>query len=283
MKKLIAIICLFVASVCGQSNPDLLKIVETEKAFAKDAEANSTKKAFLDYLADVGIVFSPTAMNGKEVWKNRPDSKASLLAWSPAFADISSNGAIGYTTGDWQFYPKRGEAATAFGQYFTIWQKQPDGNYKAVLDLGVTHPKPEKLQTDWTAPGVAPSAPDSKKMSATAAAQAFFETGEAEGLSKAYKTFAAEDLRMLRDGNFPFVGKKNALDFLKKDKIASVKFTKRMFFVGAGDLAYLSDVYAITKSDKSIVKGNLAQIWRLRNGNWQIVMDVWNIIPADKK
>lgn len=278
----LVIMLILSVGVYPQSKSDLEKLVETEKAFAKTAETKSTKEAFLEFLADDGIVFSPTAANGKEVGKSRPDNTASLLAWSPAFADISSNGVIGYTTGDWQFYPKRGEAATAFGQYFTVWQKQSDGNFKAVLDLGVTHPKPEKVETDWKFPTVVSSDADSKKTSATAAAQLFFETAEANGLNKAYKTFAAEDVRLLREENYPILGKKAALEMMKKEK-GAVKFTKRMFFVGAGDLAYLSDAFTITKDDKTTVKGNLAQVWRLRNGNWQIVMDVWNQLPPEKK
>lgn len=273
---------LFFGNSYGQSSPDLQKLVATEKAFAKADETNGTKAAFLEFLADDGIVFSPLATNGKEAWKNRPNSPA-LLAWNPAYADVSSNGALGYTTGGWSFHPKgKTDPATSIGQYFTVWQKQADGNFKAVLDLGVSHPKPATDIADWTSPTIVSSAPDTKKSTSTAAAQLFFETAEAGGLSKAYKTFAAEDVRLLREGVFPILGKQNALETIKKEK-GAVKFSKRMFFVGGGDFAYLSDTYTLTKADKTSVKGNFAQVWRLRDGGWQIVIDVWNELPPEKK
>lgn len=279
---LLSLIFIISANLFAQENTDLKKLVETEKSFASTAASRGTRAAFLEFLADDGIVFNPTAINGKELWGKRPES-ASLLAWNPAYADISSNGALGYTTGDWQFYPKgKSESAAAFGQYFTIWQKQAGGNYKAVLDLGISHPKPPSTVTDWKSPAIVSPNPDTRKSSATAAAQLFFETAESIGLAKAYKTFAAEDIRILREENLPVTGKKDGLELLKKDK-GAVRFSKRMFFVGAGDLAYLSDVYTITKTDKTTIKGNLAQVWKLRGGDWQIVMDVWNRIPVEKK
>lgn len=282
MKKLLILFFLSVTCIYGQNNADLQKLVETEKAFAKAAEMNGTRSAFLEFLADDGIVFSPTATNGKEVWKNRTASPA-LLAWSPTYADVSSNGVLGYTTGDWSFRPKgKSDEPTAFGQYFTVWQKQADGNFKAVLDLGVAHPKPTTVETTWKSPAPVSNNTDSKKASATGAAQSFFEQAEMSGLAKAYKMFAAEDVRLLREGSFPILGRKDALERVKKDK-GTVKFSKRMFFVGGGDLAYLSDAYTLTKEDKTTVKGNLAQVWRLRNGNWQLVMDVWNQLPPEKK
>ena len=99
MKKLLITIILCGAAICfGQTKPEAEKIVETEKAFAKAADEKGIKPAFLEFLADDGIIFRPAAINGKESFRSRPDSPA-LLSWRPTFADISSNGALGYSTG----------------------------------------------------------------------------------------------------------------------------------------------------------------------------------------
>src|SRR3954466_15615778 len=79
-------------------NADLNKLVETELSFAGTAAEKGTKTAFLTFLADDGIIFNPTEANGKLVWKARPESPA-LLSWNPAWADVSSDGKLGYTTG----------------------------------------------------------------------------------------------------------------------------------------------------------------------------------------
>src|SRR5256714_4290459 len=113
-------------------------LVEMEHAFAKAAATKGTRDAFLEFLADDGIVFQPGPVNGKKFWSERPSRKG-LLSWEPIFADVSRAGDLGYTTGPWEFRPDGpDDKPVAFGQYFTIWKKQRDGLWKAVLDRGVT-------------------------------------------------------------------------------------------------------------------------------------------------
>jgi ketosteroid isomerase-like protein len=119
-------------------------LVEMERSFAKAAATNGTRAAFLEFLAEDGIIFQPGPVNGKQVWNARPNRKG-LLSWEPVFADVSSAGDLGYTTGPWEFRPNGPEdKPAAFGQYFTIWKKQSDGSWKAALDRGVTNTKPSE-------------------------------------------------------------------------------------------------------------------------------------------
>src|SRR5436190_18110221 len=77
-------------------------------------------------------------MNAKKVWGERAPRKG-LLSWEPIFADVSRAGDLGYTTGPWEFRPDGpDDQPVAFGQYFTIWKKQSGGDWKAVLDRGVS-------------------------------------------------------------------------------------------------------------------------------------------------
>jgi hypothetical protein len=111
MKVLVPLLLLMFLSINGlaqanksvQNNASSIqKLVETEQAFAKFAEEKGTKAAFLEFLADEGIVFQPAETNGKLFWKNRPES-TEWLNWSPAWADLSSDGNLGYTTGGWSY------------------------------------------------------------------------------------------------------------------------------------------------------------------------------------
>src|SRR5438105_5186774 len=116
-------------------------LVEMEHAFAQAAATKGTRDAFLEFLADDGIIFQPGPVNGKKFWSERPSRKG-LLSWEPIFADVSRAGDLGYTTGPWEFRPNGpDDQPIAFGQYFTIWKKQRDGSWKAVLDRGVTTEK----------------------------------------------------------------------------------------------------------------------------------------------
>ena len=284
MKKLLIILLanLMIYSYASAQNEtsksDLPKLVETEKSFARTAAEKGTKAAFLEFLADDGIVFNPEATNGKELWKTRPVSPA-LLSWQPAYADISSNGILGYTTGDWEFRPKgKMDTPVAFGQYFTIWRKQSDGNYKAVLDLGVSHPKPEKTVADWKTSNDKRENLSENKPVVANSVNLFYDTATTKGLSNAYKMFAAEDVRFLREEKLPITGKKDALTAVKNVK-SKISFGKKMILQSAGDLAYSNTTYQLINGDKIIEKGNTVQVWKFRNGKWQIVMDVFSPIP----
>ena len=116
-------------------------LVEMEHAFAKAAATKGTRDAFLEFLADDGIIFQPGPVNGKKFWGER-QPRNGLLSWEPIFADVSRAGDLGYTTGPWEFRPNGpDDQPVAFGQYFTIWKKQRDGSWKAVLDRGVSSEK----------------------------------------------------------------------------------------------------------------------------------------------
>jgi ketosteroid isomerase-like protein len=280
--KITAILFLIIfggASVLAQNN--LQKIYDTEKAFERAASEKGVRQAFIEYLAPDGIMFRPNPVNGREFWKNRPETPAQLL-WNPTFVDVSSNGAMGYTTGNSIYRPKGKDDPNAFyGEYATVWQRQPDGSYLAALDLGISHDKPATVETAWKSPADSGKELNEKKSSAADASTAFFETASKQGLSKAYKIYLAEDARLLREGKMPITGKQAALAEFKNDK-TKVLFAKRSVFIGAADMAYISNSYTVNdQSGKQTEKGNFLQVWKLRGGKWQIVLDVF--LPTPEK
>ena len=126
---------------------DFEDMVSAEKAFAADASARSTKDAFLVALADKGLVFAPGPTNGKRVWEARPANK-NRLEWAPAVAEIAASGDLGYTSGPWRFTPAGADKASAFGHFFTVWEKQPAGKWKVLIDHRISHVEaafPEKV------------------------------------------------------------------------------------------------------------------------------------------
>jgi hypothetical protein len=66
------------------------------------------------------------------------------LIWEPVFADISSSGDFGYTTGPSEYYPTRKPGEHAFyGSYITMWKKEKGSEWKMALDIGIyLQPKP---------------------------------------------------------------------------------------------------------------------------------------------
>ncbi len=264
---------------------DLQKLVETEQFFAITAAEKGTKTAFLTFLADDGIVFNPTETNGKLVWKARPESPA-LLAWNPAWADISSDGKLGYTTGGWEYRPKgKADQPTAFGEYVTIWKKQTDGTFKAILDIGINHPANSFSTTAWKSPGDAGTGVKSVKNGVTS--NTLTDIFSNKSMANGYFNYLADDCLVLREGNLPFVGKQTAFFNLEKldNEFSPADFLK---FNGNtskiyGNMMYISGEYQLTAADKSVKKWNFVQIWKYRNGKWQIALDIFNPIPPPKK
>ena len=60
------------------------------------------------------------------------------LSWHPVTAQISRGGNLGYTWGRWT---RVRNGVTSEGDYMTVWEKQPDGSWKALFDTGDADPK----------------------------------------------------------------------------------------------------------------------------------------------
>jgi ketosteroid isomerase-like protein len=265
----------FAVSALAQSNLD--KMVEAERSFARMASERGTKAAFLQYMAPDAVVFDPDKTNAKAVWTAREESEA-LLSWAPNYADISSNGVLGYTTGNWEYRPKgKADNPSAFGDFFTIWLRQPSGEYRWVLDFGVGHAPPNKYSTELA--GSPTSASPTKPTSAAEYANGFFSTTASQGLKKAYERYAADDVRFLRLSEYPGVGRKALVAEAGKIK-TPLTFAKRSVFFESADLAYVTNTYQTT-NDKGIAeRGNAMQVWKFRDGRWQIVFDILRPVPS---
>ena len=229
--------------------------------------------AFIEYMAPDGVMFTPDVVNGRESWKARAASPASLT-WNPIWIEVSSNGALAYSIGN-GIYRAKGpdDSNLSYSHYLTVWSRQPNGEYRAVMDAGITHDKPTSQPTEWKAPPVA----GNEKFQNSAAEHAlyFYSTVETDGALKAYKAYLADDAFLMRNGSVPFVGKKAAIEYLESTK-SSVKFAKRKTFIDAGDLAWVYNTYAITnKSGAETERGHFIQVWKLRNGRWVIAADIF--------
>lgn len=277
---LFAVIILFSLGAFAQRKSQIENLVENENNFARAATEKSVKQAFLDFLADDSIMFVPQKIDGKTYWNSRPVTKSSLV-WYPVFADVSSNGALGYTTGHAEFRPDGATGEKVFySDFATIWRKQADGSWKAALDVGISHDKLPTEDKNWTSPKDAETNAGEIKIPASDSVNNFFDLATTKNLKTAYKLYAADYVRFLREGKFPIIGKQNALKEVGKDKI---KFGKNMTLQTAGDLGYVVTSYELRNGDKLTEQGNIVQFWKSINGKWQIVLDVVVPIPEEKK
>lgn len=191
-------ICLALVGIVGSVRAgDYEDLVTAEQTFAADASVRGARAAFLEALADDGVVFAPGPTSGKAVWTARPDDK-NRLEWAPAVAEVAASGDLGYTSGPWRFIATGADKASAFGHYLTVWKKQADGHWKVLVDHGVNHaesPFPLKVvRRGAIASGAAPTW-----------AVAIAELREADHAPAGLVTAAmvSDDFLRLRDGRIP--------------------------------------------------------------------------------
>lgn len=278
MKFIFAVLFCAIVAATALSQTPAQKIYETERAFEKAVAEKGINAGFIEYLTSDGLIFNPDAQNGRQAWTNRPKSPASLT-WNPIWIEVSSNEALAYSIGNGVYKPKGKDDTTEYySHYLSIWSRQPNGEYRAVLDGGISHPKPDSMPTEWKSPPVS----GNTKLANSAGDHSvpFFSSVETQGATKAYKAFFADDVFLMREGQLPFVGKAAAMQYLETTKPA-VKFSKRKTFIEAGDLAWVNNIYSISDSSgKETERGNFIQVWKLRNGKWQIAADMFLPIPT---
>lgn len=277
MRLLFIVLPLFLFASAALSQSPARKIFETEKAFGRAVAEKGIKAGFIEYMAPSGIIFRPGPVNARESFASRPDSPAALL-WNPVWIEVSSNGLIAYSIGNSILKPKgKDDPNEIYGHYISIWSRQPNGEYRALLDTGINHEKPAAMPTEWKSPNAKDA--NEKRLSAADSSTGFWETVEKVGSVKAYKTYLADDAILMRSGKQPFFGKKAAVAFLE-DLQPRLKFSKRKAFIESADLAYVYDTYALVdKAGKEIENGHFVQVWKLRKGKWLIAADAWIATP----
>lgn len=292
MKFLVSILLLVSIGlvIAGQKRPTspLRSLVETEQAFSKASEVSGTRPSFMQFIADDGILFRPKAVLGKQWMIDHPvpaSDKRPLLAWQPVFAAVSAAGDLGYTTGPWEFKNDINDAkATAFGEFVTVWKKQSDGSWKFAVDLGIGHPQsagPLKIWKVKDSPAgrsTSPRDPASGKTALVNREAEFTQAAAASGPATAFSSFAANDVRLFREGSFPFLGS-NAITRALASTKAMQWQSSGDGISSSGDLGYFYGTTQITANDSKTTEANFLRIWQKRGGVWQIVLDVVSPLP----
>ncbi|MGB6690399.1 MAG: nuclear transport factor 2 family protein [Terracidiphilus sp.] len=126
-------------------NPGKMLLFDLEARFAKDVAVRGGK-AVVDWFADDGTLLG----NGQAPEVGRVAiaktmtwlAKDYQLTWTPSDAVMGPSGDMGYTWGRYEGHSKdaNGNPVTTSGRYITMWRKQPNGEWKVVLDAGANEP-----------------------------------------------------------------------------------------------------------------------------------------------
>jgi len=223
-------------------------LVSAERAFAALSVERGMKEAFLTYLADGAVLFRPGPVDGRQVWRARPKS-AATLAWAPDYAEVAGNADLGVTSGPWEYRPAPDRnLPPSHGHFISVWKRLKDGAWRVAADIGIEHarpaieldavevlagpghpeppPLPPEFHLLWDGGFSFAGGPGYVPLADRLMARAINDMMKAErdlvyvtrnqGFERAYHTYAAAGVRVYRNGSLPVVGISDALAALPK-------------------------------------------------------------------
>jgi ketosteroid isomerase-like protein len=120
------------------------ELIAADNAFCAQAVKIGVFQAFMGVATPDTKLLSESGKGFDAVksgYKNTPAT--ATLTWTPAEAEVSQGGDMGYTWGRYEYRDRgaNGKVAVQTGTYVTVWRRQPDGSWKVVLDGGEPDPK----------------------------------------------------------------------------------------------------------------------------------------------
>ncbi len=109
-------------------------VIAAELAFARDARERGQWTAFAAAAAPEAVMFVPEMVWAQQWLLGRANPPAALR-WQPGEVWSSCDGSLMVSRGTWQA-PVAAGAPPRHGWFTTLWQRQPDGAYRWVLDHG---------------------------------------------------------------------------------------------------------------------------------------------------
>lgn len=245
-------------------------MISAETNFAEYSVEHGMKAAFLKFLDSSSVVFEKgQPVNGIETWSKRPESKG-ILNWKPQYAEISQSGDLGFTSGCWTFQQNSiNDSIVARGGFNSIWKKNKNGDWKNIVDLGVSKTPPvdlsyiEKVYNEQQ---------KGKKgdLNSLLEAERHFTTAFEVSPKLAYEYFLSSKSILNRNGYQPVKGNSSESKDVINKTPAGIKFNVLGSGISsAGDLGYVYGT--ITLNSKT---SNYLRAWRKEKDGWKIALDV---------
>lgn len=127
------------------TNAAAAAIMQADRDFNQSV-ASRDKQKFLSLISEIAVFVGDGPMRGHDEilkgWSAFFDPNGPTLTWEPTRAEVLVGGDVGVTIGSWVRRTRAadGKTSEARGQYVTTWQKQKDGTWHVVYDIGSTAP-----------------------------------------------------------------------------------------------------------------------------------------------
>jgi len=140
---LLCIVVLSAMSVASDRDTNIL--MQAERDFAK-ATAEHGVDGWMEFMAPNAVELSAEPLVGLDQIRAGMTKQFKLpgfkISWEPTTAEFLGQGDVGYAVGRYEvrFTGDDGTPKVRKGTYLTTWQKQDDGSWKVVSDIGSPDP-----------------------------------------------------------------------------------------------------------------------------------------------
>ena len=249
-------------SLIAWGQPSIDGLIRAENAFAAYSVAHGTKDAFLKFVDSSGIVFSEgKPVNGIDFW-NRKADEPGVLNWQPQYVALASSGDLGFTTGPWTFQKTLQDSVIARGIYTTVWHINKKGEWKFLVDLGVSN-CPADNDSSLVILNSTNTIGKGSLSSLIEVEKEFIALSK--NSTQVYKKYLSADAILSRNGELPQHAMKTSNSFPGNVEYKILGSG----IASSGDLGY---VYGSTViNDKT---NNYLRIWKREQAEWRIVVEV---------
>ena len=269
MQKYFSLISFVFSSSVVFCQHSIDSLLQAEKNFANTALVSSTKEAFIKFIDTSGIVFDKgKPVNGLEFY-TKSERRSGILSWEPEYAEISSTNDFGFTTGPWKFHANTlKDNPIAQGHFITVWHLNNNGEWKFLIDFGISYSKERKAMPVKKIPRGKTKFKDGDRASLKEAEEKFIKAYTTQGI-KAYNVFLSSQSRINYAGFLPAITAKE-----RKELLDSLPRNMHYTILGSGispmkDLGYVYGSSVINDKQDGYLR-----IWRREKNGWKIAVEV---------
>lgn len=245
-------------------------VLHAERNFAAYSVQHGTKAAFLKFADSTGVVFERgKAVNAIESW-NKRQARPGILNWHPIYGLLAASGDIGITTGPWTFQPGTiNDSVVARGQFNTVWHKTASGEWKFLVDMGISNTPDFDTVGFQFRDAKIPFTPGTIDELQVAEESLVQQTPDAAQRTQAYATAVSGQAFLLnRNGRLPTTTASDIAPLVSA--MPAIAYHQSQAGISrSGDLGY---VYGNT-----VINGkedNYLRIWRREGKAWKLVLEV---------
>lgn len=248
-------------------------VLRAELAFARQADEQGIRAAFLAWLKPDARVFTPKMVTAEAQYGPEPGDPGHL-AWYPEAMGIAASGDLAWSLGPWTYAAKKGGPTLVNGHFLSVWRKQADGLWKVVADIGVPHGAPKEAVPRFAVSGLAGPAGSAKAADASsllARREADLSAAWAVRGGLALEPLLAKEGRVLRPRAYPLKTAAETRSALEADRPGCAWKPALLQASASGDLGWACGE---SEPDDRGRTASFLRIWTLEAGAWKVLFDV---------